>query len=133
VSEEQSGQPAQGWYPDPNDPSKLRWWDGSAWTDHTHGGDAAATPAEAQPAATQPQATPAAQSAPAASTTSASGIVTNAAPGAGASGARPAPSSSSSGEKGVVGRWLQGPNLVLLIILAVAVLLFILVMSGVLV
>ena len=22
-----------GWYPDPEQPSKMRWWDGSAWAD----------------------------------------------------------------------------------------------------
>jgi len=25
-----------GWYPDPDDPSSQRYWDGSAWTDHRH-------------------------------------------------------------------------------------------------
>jgi hypothetical protein len=25
-----------GWHPIPGDPGKLRWWDGTAWTDHTH-------------------------------------------------------------------------------------------------
>ena len=24
-----------GWYPDPNDASQQRYWDGSAWTEHT--------------------------------------------------------------------------------------------------
>src|SRR5829696_383579 len=24
-----------GWYPDPNDPGRLWWWDGTAWTEHT--------------------------------------------------------------------------------------------------
>lgn len=27
-------QPA-GWYPQPNDPSNVRWWDGTQWTEHT--------------------------------------------------------------------------------------------------
>ena len=29
------GQPAPNWYPDPRDPSLLRWWDGQAWTADT--------------------------------------------------------------------------------------------------
>jgi hypothetical protein len=29
------------WYPDPTDPSRVRWWDGTAWTEHT---SAAPTP-----------------------------------------------------------------------------------------
>jgi hypothetical protein len=28
------GQPA-GWYPDPQGQARVRYWDGSAWTDHT--------------------------------------------------------------------------------------------------
>jgi hypothetical protein len=27
--------PAANWYPDPADPSRLRWWDATAWTEHT--------------------------------------------------------------------------------------------------
>lgn len=28
-------QPQAGWYPDPNQPQQLRYWDGSSWTEHT--------------------------------------------------------------------------------------------------
>lgn len=34
-SQPPGGQPAPDWYPDPWDPSQLRWWDGHAWTQHT--------------------------------------------------------------------------------------------------
>lgn len=27
--------PVAGWYPDPTDPNRTRWWDGSAWTEQT--------------------------------------------------------------------------------------------------
>jgi hypothetical protein len=51
--------PPSGWYPDPYGvPELLRWWDGSAWTQHTHkdDGTAAAGGAEAAgPAATAEQ------------------------------------------------------------------------------
>lgn len=32
------GPPSAGWYTDPHDPRGLRFWDGSAWTAHTHPG-----------------------------------------------------------------------------------------------
>jgi hypothetical protein len=25
-----------GWYPDPRDPARQRWWDGIRWTEHQH-------------------------------------------------------------------------------------------------
>jgi hypothetical protein len=28
--------PPPNWYPDPHDPSRSRYWDGTRWTDHTH-------------------------------------------------------------------------------------------------
>lgn len=48
-----------GWYPDPGDPSQLRWWDGSAWSEHTYA--AAEAPvwsegAESPPPASEPSA-----------------------------------------------------------------------------
>lgn len=33
------GQAAPGWYPDPYQPSRLRYWDGEVWTEHYHQGD----------------------------------------------------------------------------------------------
>lgn len=40
-----SSGPEPGWYPNPEGPG-LRWWDGTAWTAHLHGGDVfAAKPA----------------------------------------------------------------------------------------
>lgn len=47
------------WYPDPNSPGTLRYWDGQAWTEHTAPDPAAADPATAAPvAASTPQALP---------------------------------------------------------------------------
>src|SRR3954449_2800898 len=37
--------PPAGWYPDPyGAPDLLRWWDGSAWTQHTHEGSISQAP-----------------------------------------------------------------------------------------
>jgi len=30
------GLPPPNWYPDPQDPSHFRYWDGTRWTEHTH-------------------------------------------------------------------------------------------------
>ena len=38
----------EGWYADPHDARRLRWWDGTAWTTHTH------DPAAAAPSAPVP-------------------------------------------------------------------------------
>ena len=33
-----------GWFPDPEDPANLRYWDGTAWTEHRHPADPAGAP-----------------------------------------------------------------------------------------
>jgi hypothetical protein len=30
-----SSSPPEGWYPDPENRTRMRWWDGTDWTDHT--------------------------------------------------------------------------------------------------
>ena len=55
-----SGEHPAAWYPDPNKPQQLRWWDGSKWTDHVHapqapdGPQAASAPAQPPPSAGAP-------------------------------------------------------------------------------
>lgn len=36
--------PPAGWYPDNQDPTKQRWWNGSNWTNQVHGQTPALTP-----------------------------------------------------------------------------------------
>lgn len=45
-----SNTPAPGWFPDQANSAQLRWWDGKAWTDHTHPRNSA----EAQPSEVAP-------------------------------------------------------------------------------
>jgi len=139
MNDQASGQsPAQGWYTDPHDASKLRWWDGTGWTDHTHppAGEAAAQPAAA--AATEPAAAaqPAAAAATPAAATQAQAAAQGQASSTGAGGivSNPAPkaaASTGSGEKGAVAQWFSvRSNQVLFLVLLVAIALFIFVMAG---
>ncbi len=38
-----------GWYPDPADPTRTRWWDGSRWSEHTSPATGAAPAAQTRP------------------------------------------------------------------------------------
>lgn len=38
------GSTPAGWYPDTNQPGTLRYWDGTAWTEHTHAQSQAQAP-----------------------------------------------------------------------------------------
>lgn len=44
-----------GWHPDHSDPELLRYWDGSAWTTHTHPRDAGGDVGRVRPAETHPR------------------------------------------------------------------------------
>lgn len=43
----------EGWYDDPRVPGQLRWWDGTAWTDHTHARPPADDPSVGGPGGTE--------------------------------------------------------------------------------
>jgi hypothetical protein len=47
---EENSLPAAGWYPDPADATRIRWWDGQTWTQHVAVADGAITPASPQTA-----------------------------------------------------------------------------------
>jgi hypothetical protein len=46
-----SAQPVAGWYPDPENATAERWWDGTSWTDHRRPSTVAAAPPAAPPVA----------------------------------------------------------------------------------
>src|SRR5690606_39394897 len=54
-----TAQTPPNWYPDPQNPALVRWWDGQRWTEHVQERDAAApppSPAQAQVPAPAPAA-----------------------------------------------------------------------------
>jgi len=50
------GNPQAGWYDDPEQPGTLRWWDGTAWTDHRQAAPEASAPQVPQTPQPAPQA-----------------------------------------------------------------------------
>ncbi|WP_022867390.1 DUF2510 domain-containing protein [Schaalia vaccimaxillae] len=48
--------PIQGWYPDPAGSGRLRWWDGTTWTDHLRDLPSQAAGSPSSPASARPKA-----------------------------------------------------------------------------
>jgi hypothetical protein len=77
--------PPQGWYADPEDASRLRWWDGTAWTAHTN-----ERPTESEPEAKPgPEPDPGAAGAPPAASGEAQELLAMPLPAAGPAGEDP--------------------------------------------
>jgi predicted RNase H-like nuclease len=51
--------PAAAWYPDPQTPGQVRWWDGTNWTEHVSVPAPAAVPENAAPVSAVEHAEPA--------------------------------------------------------------------------
>lgn len=53
-----SNQPQPGWYPDPHDPSRSRYWDGAAWTEQSMAAEELASSTQPLPKMTPPPSIP---------------------------------------------------------------------------
>ena len=56
--------PAAGWYADPGGSGELRWWDGEAWTPHTHADPASGSTSLSPSSSTSPHDSSSASTAP---------------------------------------------------------------------
>lgn len=93
--------PPAGWYADPGGSAELRWWDGEAWTPHTHADPSA--PSSSAPTSASP-----ATSGSPSSSTPASGPYSSPGAGPGAGPAADVPWWAQSGDGKPPSWWADG-------------------------